>query len=58
MEDDQPGETELVYLALPDVLDLYGLIVGATASEAADQLRNRDGLQGERERCSMLAWEW
>ena len=45
MEGDEPDETELVYLALPDVLNLYALIIGASASEAADQLRNRDGLQ-------------
>lgn len=46
MHGEEPDETELVYLALPDVLDLYTLIIGASASEAADQLRNRDGLQG------------
>src|ERR1700722_1946609 len=46
MEGDEPGETELVYLTLPDILDLYTLIIGALASEAADYLRNRDGLQG------------
>lgn len=45
MEGHEPDETELVYLTLPDVLDLYALIIGASASEAADQLRNRDGLQ-------------
>lgn len=46
MEGEEPDEPELVYLTLPDVLDLYALIIGASASEAADQLRNRDGLQG------------
>jgi death-on-curing protein len=30
---------------LNDVLELYGLIIGATAMGAADQLRNRDGLE-------------
>jgi death-on-curing family protein len=45
MQGEEPDEPELVYLVLPDVLDLYGLIIGATASETADQLRNRDGLQ-------------
>lgn len=45
MADEQPGEIEPVYLTLEDVLGLYGLIIGATASEAADHLRNRDGLE-------------
>jgi death-on-curing protein len=44
MADEQSGENEPVYLTLQDVLELYGLIVGATAAEAADHLRNRDGL--------------
>lgn len=46
MADEQSDEIELVYLTLGDVLDLYGLIVGGTAAQAADQLRNRDGLAG------------
>lgn len=46
MEGEEPDETELVYLTLSDALDLYTLIIGASASEAVDQLRNRDGLQG------------
>ncbi len=45
MVEDQPGDIEPVYLALEDVLGLHGLIIGATAAEAADQLRNRDGLE-------------
>jgi death on curing protein len=45
MADEQPGEMEPFYLTLEDVLELYGLIVGATAAEAADHLRNRDGLE-------------
>ncbi|HTB51120.1 MAG TPA: Fic family protein [Solirubrobacteraceae bacterium] len=45
MQGDEPDEPELVYLTLPDVLDLYALIIEATALEGADQLRNRDGLQ-------------
>jgi death-on-curing protein len=55
MEGDEPDETELVYLALPDLLDLYALIIGASASEAADQLRNRDGLQGALARAETYA---
>lgn len=33
------------YLTLGDVLELYGLIIGATLAEAADQLCNCDGLE-------------
>jgi death-on-curing protein len=46
MVDEQSGDSEPVYLTPEDVLELYGLIVGATAAEAADHLRNRDGLEG------------
>jgi hypothetical protein len=35
------GEIEPVYLTLADVLELHALIIGATASEAADQLAHR-----------------
>jgi death-on-curing protein len=45
MADEQPGEIEPIYLTLEDILELYGLIIGATAAEAADHLRNRDGLE-------------
>jgi len=46
MADEQSGgEMELIYLTLEDVLGLYGLIIGATTAGAADQLRNRDGLE-------------
>jgi death on curing protein len=45
MADDQSGEGELVYLTLTDVLGLHGLIIGASAHEAADQLRNQPGLE-------------
>lgn len=41
----QAGEIEPVYLTLADVLELYALIIGATAAEAADHLRNRSGLE-------------
>jgi hypothetical protein len=39
MTDEQSGENEPVYLTLHDVLGLYGLIVRATAAEAADGWR-------------------
>jgi death-on-curing family protein len=45
MSEERAGENEPVYLTPEDVLELYGLIVGATAAEAADHLRNRDGLE-------------
>jgi death-on-curing protein len=41
----QSGEFEPVYLTLADVLELHAVIIGATAAEAADQLRNRAGLE-------------
>jgi prophage maintenance system killer protein len=46
MVDEQSEESELVYLTLGDVLELYGLIIGGTATQATDQLRNREGLAG------------
>lgn len=45
MVEGQSGEFELVYLTLADVLELHALIIGATAAEASDQLRNRAGLE-------------
>ena len=36
----------LVYLQLEDVLELYAAIIGGNATQAADQLRNRPGLEG------------
>ena len=45
MTEDQPGEIEPVYLTLDDILELHGLIIGATAKEAGDQLRIRHGLE-------------
>jgi hypothetical protein len=46
MKQGRSGEFEPVYLTLTDVLELHALIIGATASEAANQLRNRAGLEG------------
>lgn len=45
MAEDRPGDAELVYLSLEDVLTLHGLIIGASSTQAADQLRNRGGLE-------------
>ena len=45
MVEDQLGDLEPVYLTLEDVLGLHGLIIGATSTEAGDQLRNRYGLE-------------
>jgi hypothetical protein len=46
MAEEQPAGIGLVYLTLDDVLELYALTIGATAVEARDQLRNREGLEG------------
>ena len=46
MAEDQSSETEPIYLALEDVLTLYGLIIGGTAAQAADHLSKREGLDG------------
>ena len=45
MAEGEAGEIEPVYLTLADVLELHGLIIAASAAEAADQLRNRAGLE-------------
>lgn len=45
MAEERPGGMEPVYLTLADILELHGLIIGATAAEAADQLRHRPGLE-------------
>lgn len=45
MAEGQSGEFEPVYLTPADVLELHALIIGETAAEAADQLRNRAGLE-------------
>lgn len=55
MVEDQPGEIEPVYLTLEDVLGLHALIIGASSSEAADQLRNRDGLESALARAAAYA---
>jgi len=46
MIEGRSGEFEPAHLTLADVLELHALIIGATAGEAADQLRNRAGLEG------------
>ncbi len=45
MAEGQPGGIEPIYLTLEDVLELHALIIDATAVEAADQLRNKAGLE-------------
>lgn len=45
----EPAE-ELIYLQLEDILELYAAIIGGTTTQAADQLRNRSGLE------AALAW--
>lgn len=43
--DSQAGENEPAYLDFPDALELYAAIVGGTTEEAANQLRDRPGLE-------------
>ncbi len=45
MAEGQLGEIEPVYLTLDDVVELHALIIGATPVEAANQLRNKAGLE-------------
>ncbi len=40
-----PGD-EPVYLTTDDILEVYAAIIDATATQAADHLRNRDALEG------------
>jgi hypothetical protein len=40
-----PEGAEPVYLEFADALELYAAIVGGTAAQAADQLRDRAGLE-------------
>jgi death on curing protein len=43
--DEEAGESEPIHLELVDALELYGLIIGASADQAADQLRDAAGLE-------------
>jgi death-on-curing protein len=42
----QAEPDEPVYLSLEDALEIYAAIIDATTSQAADQLRSRDALEG------------
>ncbi len=53
--DEEAGESEPIYLELVDALDLYGLIIGASAVQAADQLRDRARLESALARPQMYA---
>jgi death on curing protein len=46
----QAEEPEPVYLELADALELYAAIINGTPAQAADQLRNRGGLESARGR--------
>lgn len=39
------ASAEPIYLGLDDALELYGTIIGCTANQAADHLRDRGGLE-------------
>ena len=43
-QDDDGGETEYLYLAVENILDLFADHFGCSVAEAAHQLRNEDGL--------------
>jgi hypothetical protein len=45
-----PEGAEPVYLELADTLELYAAIVGGTAAQAADQLRDPAGLESALDR--------
>ena len=49
------GEGGLLYLEIEDVLVLYGAVFGCSEQEAADQLRNREGLESALSRPLMYA---
>jgi death on curing protein len=53
--EDRPGDTDLVYLTIEDVLTLHGLVIGVSSTEAADQLRNRGGLESALTRSAAYA---
>ncbi len=42
---EETGEPEPVYLDLADALELYAAIISGTPAQAADQLRDRGGLE-------------
>lgn len=46
MADESGSVEEPVHLVLEDVLEIYAAIIGASAAQAADHLRNRDALEG------------
>lgn len=41
-----PAGEEPIHLQLEDALELYAAIINGTPAEAADHLRNRNGLEG------------
>ncbi len=43
---EEPAAGEPIYLELSDALELYAAIIGGTPAQAADQLRDRAGLEG------------
>lgn len=52
---EEAGESEPIYLELVDAVELYGLIIGASAVQAADQLRDPAGLESALARPQMYA---
>ena len=52
---DEPEGLGLIYLEIDDVLEMYGAIIGSTAGQAADHLRDRPGLESALGRPAMHA---
>lgn len=53
--DEGAVEGEAIYLEFADALELYAANIGAIAAQAADQLRDRSGLEGAVSRAQAYA---
>lgn len=53
--DENVEEVEYLYLTVENILDLFADYFGCSSSEAADQLRNKDGLASATDRPRMYA---
>lgn len=54
-QDEHAEEAEYLYLAVENVLDLFADHFGCSVADAADQLRNKDGLASAVDRPRMYA---
>ena len=53
--EDDGGEVEYLYLSVENILDLFADHFGCSLADAADQLRNKDGLASAIDRPRMYA---